>query len=338
MQLLPSLDITNPCIHNLTSIKALILAIFTYTLTAWHVCLLYLCIRNSYLYLCKQKKYKVYPLSIFYFFSILLFATRIYWCIWIVQIKVEMQVNAITYPAAFKFCIGCTQVLAMGELTVRIDQSLEVCEIADKDKIIKMNQRAERKIVTARILLTIVIVFSMLITIISNSLVMINNENEKTRAQENAEFLYKVIVYYGAIFLLVTILLAITFSCVIYKLRQKFNIHEIFANEMKSLSIIYGFFCLSFLLRTAKDFYIPFTEYTLCEERDGILIGYTSLWISEIETMIYDILPIGSIILFHVRNFSVPRESVDAGEGGDQSHRKKRPTSTASYFTHEEII
>ena len=90
MQLLPLLDITNPCINNLTGLKAFILAMFVYTLTAAHICLLYLCIRNSYLYLCKQQRYKVYPLTVFYLFSILLIAVRIYWCIFIVQIMVKM--------------------------------------------------------------------------------------------------------------------------------------------------------------------------------------------------------------------------------------------------------
>ena len=69
MKLLPGIDLDN-LDYGLSKSQAIIIVVIAYfSIVAYIFLLLFEC-HNVYFYLCKQKKYKVYPVTLFYFFTI----------------------------------------------------------------------------------------------------------------------------------------------------------------------------------------------------------------------------------------------------------------------------
>ena len=66
-------------------------------------------------------------------------------------------------------------------------------------------------------------------------------------------FLKPLAYYASANLLILTIMLSVSFACVIKKLRQKFSSLHTFENEIKFLSIVYIIFCLTYLFRFIRD-------------------------------------------------------------------------------------
>ena len=69
MKLLPGIDL-NELDYNLTKPQAITIALIAYLSIAAYIFLLAFECHNVYFYLYKQKKYKVYPVTLFYAFAI----------------------------------------------------------------------------------------------------------------------------------------------------------------------------------------------------------------------------------------------------------------------------
>ena len=65
MRLLPGIDL-NELDYDLTKLQAIIIALIAYISIAAYIFLLAFECHNVYFYLYKQKKYKVYPVTLFY--------------------------------------------------------------------------------------------------------------------------------------------------------------------------------------------------------------------------------------------------------------------------------
>ena len=76
---------------------------------------------NTYKYLYLKKRYKAFPVCLFYILSIPSTMFRIYENIYIIEIVMYQYAWLIMMPALLKICIAFSQILVMLELTVRIN-------------------------------------------------------------------------------------------------------------------------------------------------------------------------------------------------------------------------
>ena len=127
MKLLPNVDIGSGKYgmgvqQDITVITLAYLSIILYT------GMLVLEIYNVYKFLYKQKKYKVYPVSLFYALAVPCTILRIISNFLIVPDDLYMRTYTVLLPAEFKTCIGFSQILVMIELKIRVEQSMLVVE------------------------------------------------------------------------------------------------------------------------------------------------------------------------------------------------------------------
>ena len=86
MKLLPSVDIDNPGLSGMTRKEAIVLASLSYASVIAFLPLLILALYNIYTFLIRQRKYKVYPLVLFYTLTLPCLLMRITVSIYIVPI------------------------------------------------------------------------------------------------------------------------------------------------------------------------------------------------------------------------------------------------------------
>ena len=127
MKLLPSVDISNNS-DAMSSKQSLTIVIIVYISVCFYTVLLVLELHNLYKYIYLQKKYKVFPLSLFYALSIPCTLLRIYENIWILEINKYLYIWVLWSPAVMKLCISFSQILIMIELAIRIEQNNESTE------------------------------------------------------------------------------------------------------------------------------------------------------------------------------------------------------------------
>ena len=107
----------------MTSAQSIKIILLVYISVAFYAVLLALIIYNSYMYLYLQKKYKIFPLSLFYAFCIPMTIFRIFENIWIVELTKYFFLGVLWTPAVIKQCVALSQILIMIELAIRIEQS-----------------------------------------------------------------------------------------------------------------------------------------------------------------------------------------------------------------------
>ena len=86
MIFLPGLDITNDCIQ-MSEGEAVVTVLFAYTTTGCFILILMLAVWNTYHFLYKQSKWKVYPLLLFYILSYVDILLRIYHSFWMITLS-----------------------------------------------------------------------------------------------------------------------------------------------------------------------------------------------------------------------------------------------------------
>ena len=161
---LPDLDIHDSCIK-MNKAQVVGTVIIAYLTTAFFISILLLAVWNTYHFLYKLQKYKVYPLLLFYILSYVDIFLRIYHSIWMVTVNEYKQIFAVIGVMWIKVCIGITQVLVMTELTIRIEQSMRVYDVPDPNKMARDNKLVDYLIWFCRLITTIAIVGILSITI-----------------------------------------------------------------------------------------------------------------------------------------------------------------------------
>ena len=134
MKPLPGLNVHDSCIK-FNSGEVIGATLIAYLVTAIFIFLLYITVWNTYNFLIKQRKYKVYPLLLFYILSYADILLRIYHSFWMVDVIEYQQIFAVIGVMWIKVCIGIAQILVIVELTIRIEQSMRVYEMPDEKKI-----------------------------------------------------------------------------------------------------------------------------------------------------------------------------------------------------------
>ena len=123
-------------------------------------------------------------------------------------------------------------------------------------------------------------------------------------------------LYYGVMFFTLSITLAVTMTFLLCTLRKTFSgvgsepVRNVFAKEMKSLTCILAFFCASYFIRTVGDITLAGdVQFEACgQDRDLLVTGCSFLVVELLQTVVYDMLPIGAILLYHERNFKRTRK------------------------------
>ena len=119
MKLLPGLDLYN-LDYDLTRTQAVTIALISYFSIAAYTFLLAFECHNVYFYLYRQRKYKVYPVTLFYAFAIPCCITRIWVNFDIVRMVAFLNPVLEFVIADLKICIGLSQILVMIELNIRV--------------------------------------------------------------------------------------------------------------------------------------------------------------------------------------------------------------------------
>ena len=120
MKLLPCIDIPGDT-DNMSAKQSITIVILVYISVFFYVALLALELHNLYYYIYLQKKYKIFPISLFYALSIPTTLLRIYENIWIVELNKNMDIVVLCTPAMLKLCVSFSLILVMIELAIRIE-------------------------------------------------------------------------------------------------------------------------------------------------------------------------------------------------------------------------
>ena len=105
MKLLPGIDLDN-LDYELSKSQAIIIATIAYFSIGAYIFLLAFECHNVYFYLFKQKKYRVYPVTLFYIFALPCCIARIWANCDIVRMVAFLNPILEFIPANFKICIG----------------------------------------------------------------------------------------------------------------------------------------------------------------------------------------------------------------------------------------
>ena len=133
MKLLPGLDLQIDT-GKMTEKQAHTIVVLVYISVLLYSAMLVLEVFNTYKYLYVKKRYKAFPVLLFYVLSIPSTIFRIYENIFIIEIVMYQYAWLVMMPALFKICISFSQILVMLELTVRINQSMQTSMIVYKKK------------------------------------------------------------------------------------------------------------------------------------------------------------------------------------------------------------
>ena len=109
-----------------TDAQAIGMAIQAYICTLIFTFQLAFAIYNTWMYLIKQGKWRVFSLTMFYALSINCICLRILVSFFCVEISEMLNAALTLYPAIVKICIGIVQIAVMFEISVRIKESLSM--------------------------------------------------------------------------------------------------------------------------------------------------------------------------------------------------------------------
>ena len=87
---------------------------------------------NTWMYLIKQGKWRVFSLSMFYALTILCLVIRIIVNVMTEYIALMFSCALVIFPAVIKICIGVVQIAVMIEITMRVKESLNTLNAINK--------------------------------------------------------------------------------------------------------------------------------------------------------------------------------------------------------------
>ena len=105
---------------NFTDKETIWIAFTVYVVFALFLLMLAFCLYNIYWYLYKQKKWRVFPISMFYGISLVLILVRAYLTIFTVHTVHIFGVFGTLMPAVLKVAIGIVQIEVIIELIIRV--------------------------------------------------------------------------------------------------------------------------------------------------------------------------------------------------------------------------
>ena len=210
-------------------------------------------------------------------------------------------------PPFLKQCIGLSQILVMVELSIRIQQSIE--------NVRYKQERLEKLIIVSRVIVCLLIAFIIIGWSVTCLVYYSRYKDDDDYLNSKLALVDLMGPINGDNFLVLTILLFASISLVIWKLKVKARLSRVttgFKKEIRNLLIILFLFSFSFLTRwvfdafLVKDIIHGQHNDEKCHDVDDCLIfcyPYTLSMILLTTQYVFDILPIGLILLFHYYNF-----------------------------------
>ena len=118
----------------MTDAQASIIVAFIYFTTLCFICELAMALINTWMFLIKQRKYKTWPLLLFYVLTIWLALERIYSMFFLLFVKKNQDILGVLIPPILKLNIGAVQCWILFELGLRITQNIRLTEDLEKSK------------------------------------------------------------------------------------------------------------------------------------------------------------------------------------------------------------
>ena len=172
MYLLPYLEYPTDDQPEFTNKQAIILAVSAYLCILLFTLLLAFALYNTWAYLIRQGKWRVFSLSMFYALTIICLTFRILVYVMSVYVAQWLNVALVLFPAVIKICIGIVQIAVIVEITMRVRESMHLISVMNKrqrlqaknfmNEIMASQRRADRYV-----LLFQIFVFVLVITILT---------------------------------------------------------------------------------------------------------------------------------------------------------------------------
>ena len=154
-----------------TNGQTLAIAATAYICTIMFTILLLCALHNTWNYLIKQGKWKVFSLSMFYFLTLLCASLRIIVCIFCVVASQTLNLPLTIMPCVVKVCIGLVQISVMVEISIRIKENVSMFTMVNSQVNLRSTENmmddiiASKNVTKVKILVFQVLVF--LITLVS---------------------------------------------------------------------------------------------------------------------------------------------------------------------------
>ena len=87
---------------------------------------------NTWQYLIKQSKWRLFSLRMFYLMTLVCSGMRIYVNLDMVCVAQHFDIVLSLYPAILKMCIGIIQVFAMIEITIKVRESVRILAVLNQ--------------------------------------------------------------------------------------------------------------------------------------------------------------------------------------------------------------
>ena len=178
-----------------------------------------------------------------------------------------------------------------------------------------MQKRKNNIILGMRIGTTVLIVLALAMTTYFNR--SWTAEAGESEVEAKADYLKHAAKVFSYVFLVVTILLAFSISTLLYMLHVKWSVNQYshfnntFAREIKTIAIILVTFCASYIVRVFMDFFYvqsrdtePCSDQMIVNDKLQVPIHFGDMIYIYGVPVVYDLIPIGGLLLFHRRNFS----------------------------------
>ena len=164
----------------------------------------------------------------------------------------------------------------MIELTIRFKFSMGIN--TSSDVVNQTIKKVDNSILILRIVTSVMIVVGLALTAYFNRSWTIDEGESKVEAK--AEYLKDAALVFSYVFLVVTIMLAVSITTLLWMLHVKFSVNtyghykSTFAREIKIIATILVMFCASYIIRVFMDFfYVQSRDTEPCSDQiqDGKL-------------------------------------------------------------------
>lgn len=134
-------------------------------------------VHNTWQYLIKQHKWRLFSLRMFYVMTLVCSGMRIWVNVDMVCTAQHFDIALTLYPAILKMCIGIIQVFAMIEITIKVRESVRILAVLNQSQQRKQAKNlikeliAGKKRVDRKVIVSQVFVFVLVLVILVWSLV-----------------------------------------------------------------------------------------------------------------------------------------------------------------------
>ena len=325
MYLLPYLEYPTDNQPEFTDEQAILMAVSAYFCILIFSLLLGFALYNTWQYLLKQGKWRVFSLSMFYGLAIICLSFRILVYVLSVYVAQWLNVSLVLFPAVLKICIGIVQVAVIVEITMRVRESLHLISVMNKRQRLQarnfMNEvMASQKRADCYVLLFRIFVFLLVISILTWTLTVFIRVDQEYRPGDadlrrasRQEYQTSTVRKMSFGFLILSLLLVasvIILMRTLAKGKQRLsNLSSAFSSEANHLSCILLFFCSTYTLRFLSDYLIlpklqeRSVPCVINQDHLTECVTLTFILYYMYSSLLFDFAPLSVIIYFHHRSF-----------------------------------